>query len=63
MEVERGMKQLVLLGSITGDPFGVKRYMVVDSKEQSTAVSETILLRPDGTEYVSPCAARKLKWH
>jgi len=47
-------KQNIPLGSITGDPIGVRRYMVIDSNDSRTAVSETVLLKQDGTEYKSP---------
>ena len=42
-------KLLIPLGSITGDPIGVKRYMVVDEEKRVTSVSETICLREDGS--------------
>jgi hypothetical protein len=50
----RMTKQNIPLGSITGDPIGVRRYMVIDSNDSRTAVSETVLLKQDGTEYKSP---------
>jgi hypothetical protein len=49
-----GFKQLLPVGSITGDPIGARRYAAFDPHEQSTAVSETIALMPDGTECTNP---------
>jgi hypothetical protein len=42
-------KQLVPVGSITGDPIGMRRYMVVDPQNSSTSAAETICISQDGS--------------
>lgn len=56
------MKRLIPLGSITGDPIGVKRYMVIDANSWCTSVSETICLLPDGREWKNPSCRETRKW-
>ena len=43
-------KMLIPLGSITGDPIGAKRYMVIDDQNLCTGACETILVGADGKE-------------
>jgi hypothetical protein len=45
------MKQLIPVGSVTGDPKGVRRYMEIDTEHSVTGACRTVLLNPDGTEY------------
>ena len=44
-------KLLIPVGSLTGDPMGSRRFMVVDEGSRATTASESVLLNQDGTEY------------
>jgi hypothetical protein len=52
--ISNGIKLLIPLGSITGDPIGVRRYTEIDPSNQITAISKNVLILPDGSEYKNP---------
>ena len=45
---------LIPIGSITGDPIGVRRYMKIKRNQYNTSTCESVLLKQDGTEYKNP---------
>ncbi|MFA6258233.1 MAG: hypothetical protein WCX79_00875 [Candidatus Paceibacterota bacterium] len=51
--ISNGIKLLIPVGSITGDPIGSRRYMEVDPTNYSNSVSRNILILPDGSEWVN----------